>query len=66
MVHPSPETIASAAYVEVAVNAPVDNTFHYTIPDRWRGQLQPGHLVKVGWGSAVQPRYRGGPVEASA
>ncbi|MFW5748158.1 MAG: replication restart helicase PriA [Chloroflexota bacterium] len=42
-------------YAEVAVNAPVDQTFHYHIPPEMQGELQPGYLVRVGFGTAEQP-----------
>ena len=39
-------------YVQVAVNTPVDMTFDYHIPPELEGQLQPGHLVEVEFGTA--------------
>ncbi len=39
-------------YAEIAVNRPVHTTFHYHIPDELGGKIQPGHLVKVGFGTA--------------
>jgi primosomal protein N' (replication factor Y) len=41
-------------YAEIAVNAPVDNTFDYHIPPELDGKLQPGHLVQVPFGPALQ------------
>lgn len=38
-------------YVEVAVNRPIQNTFHYHIPPELTGRLTPGHLVKIGFGT---------------
>ncbi|MBN1967086.1 MAG: DEAD/DEAH box helicase family protein, partial [Anaerolineae bacterium] len=42
-------------YAEVAVNLPVQMTFHYHIPAGLAGQLQPGHLVRVPFGTGEQP-----------
>lgn len=42
-------------YAEIAVNVPVDRTFHYHIPPELAGRVQPGHLVRVGFGTAMQP-----------
>ncbi len=39
-------------YAEVAVNRPVDRTFHYHIPAELAGKIAPGHLVKIGFGTA--------------
>ena len=39
-------------YAEIAVNRPVHATFHYHIPDELNGKIQPGHLVKVSFGTA--------------
>ena len=41
-------------YVEIAVNAPVNQTFHYHIPNELEGQLSPGHLVQVPFATALQ------------
>jgi|GEM_PF-5796 len=41
-------------YAEIAVNAPVNPTFHYHIPDDLDSKLQPGHLVQVTFGTALQ------------
>jgi primosomal protein N' (replication factor Y) len=41
-------------YAEIAVNAPVDNTFDYEIPPELEGKLFPGHLVQVPFGAALQ------------
>lgn len=40
-------------YAEIAINAPVHQTFHYHIPPEMA--LQPGHLVRVPFGTAMQP-----------
>jgi primosomal protein N' (replication factor Y) len=41
-------------YAEVAVNAPqVEGTFHYFIPAKLAGKLEPGHLVEVPFGKRV-------------
>ncbi len=39
-------------YAEVAVNRPIRNTFHYHIPPELAGRIAPGHLVKIGFGTA--------------
>ena len=39
-------------YAEVAVNAPVKGTFHYSLPPD--AQPQPGQLVQVAFGTALQ------------
>ncbi len=39
-------------FAEVAVNRRVHNTFHYHIPSHLAGQIEPGHLVKVSFGTA--------------
>jgi primosomal protein N' len=41
-------------YANVAVDAPVDKTFDYHIPAELEGQLVPGHLVQVAFGTAMQ------------
>lgn len=41
-------------YAEVAVNTAVNQTFHYHIPPELEGRILPGHLVQVGFGTAVQ------------
>ncbi|MBN1283994.1 MAG: primosomal protein N' [Anaerolineae bacterium] len=41
-------------YAEVVVNAPVDGTFHYHIPDKLAGRIRPGHLVEVPFGKTRQ------------
>lgn len=41
-------------YAVVAVNAPVDGTFHYHIPAKLKGRIQPGHLVEVPFGKTRQ------------
>ncbi len=42
-------------YAEVAVNVPVERTFHYHIPPELAGRVLPGHLVRVSFGTAMQP-----------
>jgi primosomal protein N' (replication factor Y) len=42
-------------YAEVAVNAAVSQTFHYHLPPELEPIVQPGHLVRVGFGTAMQP-----------
>lgn len=42
-------------YAHVAVNAPVYRTFCYHIPDALLGHVQVGHLVRVAFGTAMQP-----------
>lgn len=37
-------------FAEVAVNLPVEGTFHYHIPPALNGQLKTGHLVEVSFG----------------
>jgi primosomal protein N' (replication factor Y) (superfamily II helicase) len=44
----------SIMYAEIAVNAPVNQTFHYHIPDELEGKLSPGHLLEVPFGTALQ------------
>jgi primosomal protein N' (replication factor Y) len=39
-------------FAEVAVNRRVQGTFHYHIPAELAGQIAPGHLVKVAFGTA--------------
>ena len=41
-------------YAEIAVNAAVNQTFHYDIPPELDGQLELGHLVQVPFGTAAQ------------
>ncbi|RMF81441.1 MAG: hypothetical protein D6737_04935, partial [Chloroflexi bacterium] len=41
-------------YAQIAVNAPVKNTFDYHIPPELDGRLKPGHLVQVAFGTAQQ------------
>jgi primosomal protein N' (replication factor Y) len=41
-------------YAEIAVHTTVNQTFHYHIPPALEGRLQPGHLVQVPFGTAVQ------------
>ena len=42
-------------YAEVAVNRDVNSTFHYHIPEKYEGLLVPGHLVRVGFRTAMEP-----------
>ena len=44
---------------EIVFNLPVDQTFHYLIPDELRGQIAPGQRLKVpfGRGNQVQMGY---------
>ncbi len=42
-------------YAVVAVNRPVRTGFHYEIPPGLAGRLQPGHLVRVSFGTAEEP-----------
>jgi len=42
-------------YAEVAVNTPVQKTFHYHVPPELYGQVTQGHLVRVSFGTAMQP-----------
>jgi primosomal protein N' (replication factor Y) len=42
----------TSMYVEVAVNLPpIRGTFHYHIPDRFSGRIQPGQLVIIQFGN---------------
>ncbi len=41
-------------FAEIAVDAPVYKTFHYHIPPELEGSLEPGHLVQVAFGAALQ------------
>jgi primosomal protein N' (replication factor Y) (superfamily II helicase) len=34
-------------YAEIAINVPVQTTFHYHVPTALQGTLQPGHMVQV-------------------
>jgi primosomal protein N' len=43
------------AFAEVVVNVPVRTVFHYHIPAGLAGRLQPGHLVRVSFGTGEQP-----------
>ncbi|MCA9913250.1 MAG: DUF559 domain-containing protein, partial [Anaerolineae bacterium] len=43
----------STIYAEVAVNTAVNQTFHYHVPEDML--IWPGHLVRVGFGTAMQP-----------
>jgi primosomal protein N' (replication factor Y) (superfamily II helicase) len=42
-------------YAQVAVHAPVSTTFHYHIPPELEDTLQPGHLVRVAFGTGMEP-----------
>ncbi|MGJ3239396.1 MAG: primosomal protein N' [Anaerolineae bacterium] len=42
-------------YAEVAVNTTVHQTYHYQIPERLNERVQRGSLVRVGFGTAMQP-----------
>jgi primosomal protein N' (replication factor Y) (superfamily II helicase) len=42
-------------YAEVAVNVPVNQTYHYHIPENLASQVQVGSLVRVQFGVAMQP-----------
>ncbi len=44
----------STIYAEVAVNAAVNQTFHYHVPEEL-APVWPGHLVRVAFGTAMQP-----------
>ncbi|MBN1564620.1 MAG: primosomal protein N' [Anaerolineae bacterium] len=39
-------------FAEIAVNRRVSQTFHYHIPPEFSGEIVPGHLVKVSFGTA--------------
>lgn len=42
-------------YADIAVNVAVQNTFTYHIPPEFTDILVPGHLVRVAFGTAMQP-----------
>jgi primosomal protein N' (replication factor Y) (superfamily II helicase) len=42
-------------YAEVTINVPVNQTYHYHIPDNLDQQIQVGSLVRVQFGVAMQP-----------
>ena len=42
-------------FAEVALNVPARKSFSYHIPDELKGLLQPGSLVRVEFGVAMQP-----------
>src|SRR5690606_12577544 len=42
-------------YAEVAVNTSVNQTYHYHIPERLQARVTWGSLVRVGFGTAMQP-----------
>lgn len=39
-------------FAEIAINRRVSSTFHYHIPPELTGAIEPGHLVKVSFGTA--------------
>ena len=41
-------------YAEVAVNRAVNTTYHYHVPARLEGRVREGHLVKIGFGTAME------------
>lgn len=41
-------------YAEIAINTPVEQTYHYHVPDTFP-ELKIGHLVRVSFGTAMQP-----------
>ncbi len=41
-------------YVNVAVDAPIDTTFDYHLPPELEHVIEPGHLVQVPFGTALQ------------
>ncbi len=41
-------------YVNVAVDAPIDTTFDYHLPPELEQVIEPGHLVQVPFGTALQ------------
>ena len=47
--------IAIMNYAKVAIDAPVEGAFHYHIPAELDGVIVPGHLVRVGFRTAMQP-----------
>ncbi len=42
-------------FAEVAINAPVQSTFTYHVPPSLDGKVRPGHLVRVSFGTSMQP-----------
>lgn len=42
-------------YAEVAVNSAVNQTYHYHIPEKLQSRVTWGSLVRVGFGTAMQP-----------
>lgn len=42
-------------YAELAVNVPVNKTFFYHLPDSLEGEIAVGQLVRVAFGTAMQP-----------
>ncbi|QPC84458.1 primosomal protein N' [Phototrophicus methaneseepsis] len=42
-------------YAEVAINTVVEQTYHYHIPEKLEHRLLKGHLVRVSFGTAMQP-----------
>lgn len=51
---PKIEMETNIRYAEVAVNRDVRGTFHYHIPDELAASILPGHLVRVGFGTAME------------
>jgi primosomal protein N' len=41
-------------YAEIAINAPVNQTFHYAVPPALQPVIKPGHLVEVPFATARQ------------
>lgn len=46
---------AHERFAEVALNVPLPGTFTWHVPARLQGQVQPGQLVRVRFGTAQQP-----------
>lgn len=51
---PADPPVNEMRYAEVAVDAPVFHTFDYHIPPELDGQIETGHLVQVGFATAIQ------------
>ncbi|MBZ0296202.1 MAG: primosomal protein N' [Anaerolineae bacterium] len=41
-------------YAEIAINVPVQHTFHYHVPPEFEAVVEPGQLVQVAFGTAMQ------------
>jgi primosomal protein N'/very-short-patch-repair endonuclease len=41
-------------YAEIAINAPLHQTFHYAVPPALQAVIRPGHLVEIPFGTARQ------------